>query len=144
MFICVISESRRRHKRCGLVTGVQTCDLPIWTSSVEAMDEMERIANQIPGTSVAWSGSSYEERLSSGQAPLLYGLSLLVVFLCLAALYASWSIPLAVLLVIPLGLIGAVFAVNLRGLENDVYLQIGLLTPMGLAAKNADRKRTRL
>jgi multidrug efflux pump len=68
---------------------------------------------------------------------LLYGLSLLVVFLCLAALYESWSIPLAVLLVIPLGLIGAVFAVNLRGLENDVYLQIGLLTTMGLAAKNA-------
>src|SRR3546814_783434 len=98
---------------------------------------MERMASQIPGTSVAWSGSSYEERLSSGQAPLLYGLSLLVVFLCLAALYESWSIPLAVLLVIPLGLIGAVFAVNLRGLENDVYLQIGLLTTMGLAAKNA-------
>ncbi|MBO9695722.1 MAG: efflux RND transporter permease subunit [Sphingopyxis sp.] len=107
------------------------------TSSGEAMDEMERMANEIPGTSVAWSGSSYQERLSSGQAPLLYGLSLLVVFLCLAALYESWSIPLAVLLVIPLGLIGAVFAVNLRGLENDVYLQIGLLTTMGLAAKNA-------
>ena len=107
------------------------------TSSGEAMDEMERMANEIPGTSVAWSGSSYQERLSSGQAPLLYGLSLLVVFLCLAALYESWSIPLAVLLVIPLGLIGAVFAVSLRGLENDVYLQIGLLTTMGLAAKNA-------
>jgi multidrug efflux pump len=107
------------------------------TSSGEAMDEMERMAGEIPGTSVAWSGSSYQERLSSGQAPLLYGLSLLVVFLCLAALYESWSIPLAVLLVIPLGLIGAVFAVNLRGLENDVYLQIGLLTTMGLAAKNA-------
>ena len=107
------------------------------TSSGEAMDEMERMANEIPGTSVAWSGSSYQERLSSGQAPLLYGLSLLVVFLCLAALYESWSIPLAVILVIPLGLIGAIFAVNLRGLENDVYLQIGLLTTMGLAAKNA-------
>ena len=107
------------------------------TSSGEAMDEMERMANEIPGTSVAWSGSSYQERLSSGQAPLLYGLSLLVVFLCLAALYESWSIPLAVLLVIPLGLIGAVVAVSLRGLENDVYLQIGLLTTMGLAAKNA-------
>jgi multidrug efflux pump len=107
------------------------------TSSGEAMDEMERMAGEIPGTSVAWSGSSYQERLSSGQAPLLYGLSLLVVFLCLAALYESWSIPLAVLLVIPLGLIGAVFAVSLRGLENDVYLQIGLLTTMGLAAKNA-------
>ncbi len=107
------------------------------TSSGEAMDEMERMANEIPGTSVAWSGSSYQERLSSGQAPFLYAISLLVVFLCLAALYESWSIPLAVILVIPLGLIGAVFAVNLRGLENDVYLQIGLLTTMGLAAKNA-------
>ncbi|RYD45655.1 MAG: efflux RND transporter permease subunit [Sphingomonadales bacterium] len=107
------------------------------TSSGEAMDEMEAMANQIPGTSVAWSGSSYQERLSSGQAPLLYGISLLVVFLCLAALYESWTIPLAVILIIPLGLIGAVVAVSLRGLENDVYLQIGLLTTMGLAAKNA-------
>ena len=107
------------------------------TSSGEAMDEMARMAGEIPGTSIAWSGSSYQERLSAGQAPLLYVLSLLVVFLCLAALYESWSIPVAVLLVIPLGLIGAVFAVNLRGLENDVYLQIGLLTTMGLAAKNA-------
>jgi multidrug efflux pump len=107
------------------------------TSSGDAMREMERLAAQIPGTSVAWSGLSYQERLSSGQAPLLYGLSLLVVFLCLAALYESWSIPLAVLLIVPLGLVGAVFATALRGLQNDVYLQIGLLTTMGLAAKNA-------
>jgi len=107
------------------------------TSSGEAMDEMEAMADQIPGTSVAWSGSSFQERLSSGQAPFLYAISLLVVFLCLAALYESWTIPLAVILIIPLGLIGAVFAVSLRGLENDVYLQIGLLTTMGLAAKNA-------
>lgn len=107
------------------------------TSSGEAMDEIEALAGQLPGTSVAWSGSSYQERLSSGQAPLLYGISLLVVFLCLAALYESWTIPLAVILIIPLGLIGAVVAVSLRGLENDVYLQIGLLTTMGLAAKNA-------
>jgi multidrug efflux pump len=106
-------------------------------SSGEAMDEMERIAGQIPGTSVAWAGQSYQERLSSGQAPLLYSVSLLVVFLCLAALYESWSIPVAVLLVIPLGLVGAIFAVTLRGLENDVFLQIGLLTTMGLASKNA-------
>ncbi|MCW5647965.1 MAG: efflux RND transporter permease subunit, partial [Sphingopyxis sp.] len=107
------------------------------TSSGEAMDEIAALAAEIPGTSVAWSGASYQERLSSGQAPLLYALSLLVVFLCLAALYESWSIPVAVLLVIPLGLVGAVFAVTLRGLENDVYLQIGLLTTMGLASKNA-------
>ncbi len=107
------------------------------TSTGEAMDEMERLAAQIPGTSVAWSGSSYEERLTSGRAPLLYGLSLLVVFLCLAALYESWTIPLAVILVIPLGLVGAALAATLRGLENDIYLQIGLITTMGLASKNA-------
>ncbi|MDB5710554.1 MAG: multidrug transporter [Sphingomonas bacterium] len=106
-------------------------------SSGSAMNEMEKLAAQIPGTAVAWSGLSYQERLSSGQAPYLYALSLLVVFLCLAALYESWTIPVAVLLVIPLGLVGAIFAVTLRGLQNDVYLQIGLLTTMGLAAKNA-------
>ncbi|MFC3580186.1 efflux RND transporter permease subunit [Sphingomonas hylomeconis] len=106
-------------------------------SSGEAMNRMTELAAEIPGTSVAWAGLSFQERLSSGQAPLLYGISILVVFLCLAALYESWSIPVAVLLVIPLGLVGAVFAVTLRGLENDVYLQIGLLTTMGLAAKNA-------
>jgi multidrug efflux pump len=106
-------------------------------SSGQAMDAIERLAKAAPGVSIAWAGLSYQERLASGQAPLLYALSLLVVFLCLAALYESWSIPLAVLLVIPLGLVGAVLAVTLRGLINDVYLQIGLLTTMGLAAKNA-------
>ena len=106
-------------------------------SSGDAMARIEELARQIPGTSIAWAGISYQERLSSGQAPLLYGLSIIVVFLCLAALYESWSIPLAVLLVIPLGLIGAIAFVTLRGLTNDVYLQIGLLTTMGLAAKNA-------
>jgi len=107
-------------------------------SSGDAMNRMEALAaEQAPGTTVAWSGLSYQERLSSGQAPYLYALSLLVVFLCLAALYESWSIPVAVLLVIPLGLVGAIFAVTLRGLQNDVYLQIGLLTTMGLASKNA-------
>jgi multidrug efflux pump len=106
-------------------------------SSGDAMKRIEELAAKIPGTSIAWSGASYQERLSSGQAPILYGLSLLVVFLCLAALYESWTIPIAVLLIIPLGLVGSVFAVTLRGLQNDVYLQIGLLTTMGLAAKNA-------
>lgn len=106
-------------------------------SSGQAMDRMAELAGELPGTDVAWAGLSYQERQSSGQAPLLYGLSLLVVFLCLAALYESWSIPIAVLLVIPLGLVGAVVAVTLRGLENDVFLQIGLLTTMGLASKNA-------
>lgn len=106
-------------------------------SSGTAMARMEELARAIPGVSVAWSGLSYQERLSTGQAPLLYALALLLVFLCLAALYESWSIPVAVLLVVPLGLIGAVVAVTLRGLENDVYFQIGLITTMGLAAKNA-------
>jgi multidrug efflux pump len=108
------------------------------TSSGEAMDEMVRLQKQLPsGTGFAWSGLSYQEQLSGGQAPLLYGLSVLAVFLCLAALYESWSIPLAVLLVIPLGLIGAALAVTLRGLENNIFFQVGLLTTMGLAAKNA-------
>ena len=106
-------------------------------SSGEAMDTVERLASQIPGIGVAWAGQSYQERLSSGQAPILYGVALIVVFLCLAALYESWSIPVAVLLVIPLGLVGAIFFVTLRGLENDVYLQVGLITTMGLSAKNA-------
>ncbi len=106
-------------------------------SSGEAMKRMEELASQIPGTSVAWAGLSYQERLAGGQAPMLYGISLLVVFLCLAALYESWTVPVAAMLVIPLGLIGAIFAVTLRGLQNDVYLQIGLLTTMGLATKNA-------
>src|SRR5438067_1649869 len=106
-------------------------------SSGTAMQRIEQLASQIPGISVAWAGQSYQERQASGQAPLLYGVSLLVVFLCLAALYESWSIPVAVLLVIPLGLVGAIFAVTLRGLQNDVYLQIGLLTTMGLTSKNA-------
>ncbi|WHO39003.1 efflux RND transporter permease subunit [Sphingobium sp. AP49] len=108
------------------------------SSSGAAMDRMVELQKQLPaGTSYAWSGLSYQEQLSGGQAPLLYGLSVLVVFLCLAALYESWSIPLAVLLVIPLGLIGAVVAVWARGLENNIYFQVGLLTTMGLAAKNA-------
>jgi multidrug efflux pump len=101
------------------------------------MDRMEELARDIPGTSIEWSGLSYQERLSSGQAPYLYAISLLVVFLCLAALYESWSIPVSVLLVVPLGLLGAALAVFLRGLENDVYFQVGLLTTMGLSAKNA-------
>ena len=106
-------------------------------SSGDAMMRIQELAAKIPGTSVSWAGISYQERLSGGQAPLLYALSIAVVFLCLAALYESWSIPLAVLLIIPLGLVGAVAFSTLRGLINDVYLQIGLLTTMGLAAKNA-------
>jgi multidrug efflux pump len=106
-------------------------------SSGQSMNVISNLASQFPGVGVAWSGQSYQQLLSSGQAPILYGLSLIVVFLCLAALYESWTIPAAVLLVIPLGLVGAVFAVTLRGLQNDVYLQVGLITTMGLTAKNA-------
>jgi multidrug efflux pump len=106
-------------------------------STGDAMDRMTELAQDIPGTSIAWSGLSFQERLSSGQAPYLYAISLLVVFLCLAALYESWSIPVSVLMVVPLGLLGAALAVWLRGLPNDVYFQVGLLTTMGLAAKNA-------
>ncbi len=106
-------------------------------SSGDSMSIMETLASKFPGISVAWSGQSYQERLSSGQAPILYGVALIVVFLCLAALYESWSIPVAVLLVVPLGLVGSIFFVTLRGLQNDVYLQVGLITTMGLSAKNA-------
>ena len=106
-------------------------------SSGEAMGRIEQLASQIRGVSVAWAGQSYQERLSSGQARILYAVALIVIFLCLAALYESWSVPVAVLLVVPLGLVGSIFAVTLRGLENDVYLQVGLITTMGLSAKNA-------
>ncbi len=108
------------------------------SSSGEAMAEIERLHAQLePGTTFAWSGLSYEEQLSGGRAPLLYAVSLLAVFLCLAALYESWSIPLAVLLVVPLGVIGAVLAATLRTLDNNIYLQVGLLVTAGLTAKNA-------
>ncbi|WP_370590474.1 multidrug efflux RND transporter permease subunit [Xylophilus sp. ASV27] len=107
------------------------------TSSGTAMAAVEALARQQAGTGQAWSGLSYQERLSGGQAPLLFALSILVVFLCLAALYESWSVPFSVLLVIPLGVLGAVIAASLRGLSNDIYFQVGLLATIGLSAKNA-------
>jgi multidrug efflux pump len=107
-------------------------------STGEAMDAMEQMVKQLPaGIGYEWTGQSYEERLSGSQAPMLYALSLLVVFLCLAALYESWSIPLSVILVVPLGILGALLATKLRGLPNDVYFKVGLLTIVGLATKNA-------
>jgi len=107
-------------------------------SSGEAMVAMEEIAQQLPpGFGFDWSGTSLEERLSGSQAPFLFGLSLVVVFLCLAALYESWSIPAAVLLAVPLGILGAVLAVTLRGLPNDVYFKVGLIAIIGLSSKNA-------
>ncbi|MFZ5707672.1 MAG: efflux RND transporter permease subunit [Pseudomonadota bacterium] len=107
------------------------------SSSGQAMAAIEAIIGKYPGVSLAWAGASFQERLAGGQAWILYVLALLVVFLCLAGLYESWSVPIAVLFVIPLGLLGAILAVSFRGLQNDVYLQIGLVTTMGLAAKNA-------
>jgi multidrug efflux pump len=107
-------------------------------SSGTAMDHMEAMVRKLPqGVGFEWTGLSYEERLSGSQAPMLYTLSILVVFLCLAALYESWSVPVAIVLVIPLGIVGAVLAATVRGFSNDVYFQVGLLTTMGLAAKNA-------
>ncbi|NLZ79794.1 MAG: efflux RND transporter permease subunit [Gammaproteobacteria bacterium] len=107
-------------------------------SSGDAMLAAEEIAKKLPaGVGIAWTGLSYEERLSGDQAPALYALSLLVVFLCLAAMYESWSVPFSVMLVVPLGIIGALLATYGRGLSNDVYFQIGLLTTIGLSARNA-------
>jgi len=107
-------------------------------STGAAMTIMEDLAKQLPpGFGVEWNGLSYEERLSGNQAPALYALSILVVFLVLAALYESWSVPFAVVLVVPLGIIGALIAMNGRGLPNDVFFQVGLLTTVGLATKNA-------
>ncbi|MBA4206629.1 multidrug efflux RND transporter permease subunit [Pannonibacter phragmitetus] len=107
-------------------------------SSGAAMQELERLAAQLPsGFSVEWTGQSFQERQSGAQAPLLVALSFLVVFLVLAALYESWTIPLSVMLVVPLGVLGAVIAVHLRGFDNDVFFKVGLITLIGLSAKNA-------
>ncbi len=107
-------------------------------STGEAMNLMEELASKLPtGIGYDWTGMSYQERLSGNQAPALYAISLIVVFLCLAALYESWSIPFSVMLVVPLGVVGALLAATFRGLTNDVYFQVGLLTTIGLSAKNA-------
>jgi multidrug efflux pump len=108
------------------------------SSTGEAMQAMEDIAAKLPpGIGFEWSGTSYEERLSGSQAPILFALSIIVVFMCLAALYESWTVPLAVLLVVPMGVFGAVLAVTLRDLPNDVYFKVGLIAIIGLSAKNA-------
>ncbi len=107
-------------------------------SSGAAMDEIERLAQSLPaGFSLEWTGTSYQERSAGAQTPLLYSLSLLIVFLCLAALYESWTIPTAVLLAVPLGILGAVVANTMRGMERDVYFQVAMLTTVGLSSKNA-------
>jgi multidrug efflux pump len=107
-------------------------------SSGEAMAAMQQVANQLPpGFGFEWSGTSYEESLSGSQAGFLFGLSLVAVFLCLAALYESWSVPFAVILVVPIGILGALLAVTMRGLPNDVYFKVGLIVIIGLSTKNA-------
>ena len=107
-------------------------------SSGEAMKAMEEIVEKLPkGIGYDWARLSYQERMSSSQAPLLYAFSIFVIFLCLAALYESWTIPISILLVLPLGVIGGIIATSMRGLANDVYFQIGLLTTLGLTTKNA-------
>jgi multidrug efflux pump len=107
-------------------------------STGEALQAMDEVAQRLPpGFGYEWSATSYEERLSGSQAPLLYGISLLVVFLVLAAMFESWSIPFAVMLVVPLGVFGAAAAVGLRGLPNDVYFKVGLIAIIGLSSKNA-------
>ncbi len=113
----------------GVAEGVSTGD---------GMNEIEKIVASLPdGIGIEWSGISYEERAAGSQAPALYALSILIVFLCLAALYESWAVPLAVMLVVPLGILGAVIASNIFGMANDVYFQVALLTTVGLSAKNA-------
>ena len=108
------------------------------TSSGEAMQAMEEAMKKLPqGVGYDWTGLSYQERMSSSQAPLLYAFSIFVIFLCLAALYESWTIPISILMVLPLGVIGGIVATSTRGLANDVYFQIGLLTTLGLTTKNA-------
>jgi hydrophobe/amphiphile efflux-1 (HAE1) family protein len=107
-------------------------------SSGDAMQAMEEIVKKLPkGIGFDWTGLSYQERMASSQAPLLYAFSMVVIFLCLAALYESWTVPISILLVLPLGVIGGILASSFRGLPNDVYFQIGLLTTLGLTTKNA-------
>ncbi|HWW21381.1 MAG TPA: efflux RND transporter permease subunit, partial [Steroidobacteraceae bacterium] len=107
-------------------------------SSGQAMKEIEKLVGELPpGYSVDWTGESYQERAAGAQTPALYTLSIIVVFLCLAALYESWSIPTAILMAVPLGIVGAVLTTTLRGLERDIYFQVGMLTTIGLTSKNA-------
>jgi HAE1 family hydrophobic/amphiphilic exporter-1 len=113
-------------------------DVPPGVSSGVAMKVMEEVlAEMPPGIGYEWAGRSYQERLSGDQAPLLYAVSVLFIFLCLAALYESWSVPFSVMLVVPLGILGALTASHLGGQNNDVFFQVGLLTTVGLSAKNA-------
>ena len=128
-----------RYERFNGISAVQIMGSPgAGYSSGDAVKAVKEIAAKLPpGFKVQWHGLSYEEQMSGSQTPALYTISLIVVFLCLAALYESWSVPFSVILVVPLGVLGTVLAVLMRGLENDVFFQVGLLTTVGLAAKNA-------
>lgn len=107
-------------------------------SSGQAMSEIKKIADNLPsGTTYSWSGISYQQQMAGSNSVSLYAISIIVVFLCLAALYESWSIPISVIMVIPLGVLGAIAAITIRGLDNDVYFQVALLTTIGLSSKNA-------
>ncbi len=130
--------SPRLERFNGLPTVQVQGETPPGRSTGESMTAMAELAAQLPaGFGLQWSGLSYEEQLSGAQAPMLYTISLLVIFLCLAALYESWSVPFSVMLVVPLGVLGALLAAYWAGLRNDVYFQVGLLTTIGLSAKNA-------
>lgn len=122
----------------GVSSMVLTGSAALGVSTGDAMEAMAQMASQLPaGIDFEWTGLSLEQQKSGGQAPILYALSILVIFLCLAALYESWSVPFAVILVIPLGVIGSLLLTKIHGLANDVYLQVALLTVIGLSAKNA-------
>ncbi|WP_347557210.1 efflux RND transporter permease subunit [Robbsia sp. KACC 23696] len=115
-----------------------SAQVPDGVSSGQAMQEIEKLVAQLPqGVGMEWTGESYQESLAGSQAAYLYALSLIVVFLCLAGLYESWSVPISVILVVPLGVVGALAAAHLRGLDDDIYFKVGLLTTVGLATKNA-------
>ncbi|AIT82687.1 efflux RND transporter permease subunit [Novosphingobium pentaromativorans] len=133
------AQGPAKLERFNGVSSIQIVGAPApGVSTGEAMEAVEELATQLPdGVGIEWSGISYEERTSGGQAPAVYALSMLIVFLCLAALYESWSVPVAVMLVVPLGVLGAVVAATLAGLNNDIYLQVGIITTIGVSAKNA-------
>ncbi len=134
-----VEKGSPRLERYNGLPSIEILGLPSGNKSTgQAMDAMEQLAKELPpGFDYSWTGLSYQEKMAGSQAPMLYAISLLIVFLCLAALYESWSVPFAVLLVVPTGVIGALAGIMLRGMSNDVYFQIGILTVVGLSAKNS-------
>lgn len=133
------TQGSPRLERYGGVSSIEILGEPAaGYSSGQAMEAMEGFMKELPaGFGYSWTSISYQEKLSGSQAPLLYAVSIVVVFLCLAALYESWSVPLSVLLVVPFGVMGALAGIMFRDMNNDIYFQIGILTVIGLAAKNS-------